>query len=61
MFLMFLNVFNLGETFQLSKFSFTYSVKDLGVYNYFSWNYGYFVYHEGQRVFWEHLDVICLW
>ena len=38
--------FGLGKTFQLLKLSFTYSVKDLRVYDYFSSNYGHFVNHK---------------
>ena len=43
--------FGLGKTFQLLKLSFTYSVKDLMVYDYFSRNYGHFVNHDWQRFF----------
>ena len=38
--------FGLGKTFQLLKLSFTYSVKDLRVYDYFSRSYGHFVNHD---------------
>ena len=43
--------FDLGKTFQLLKLSFTYSVKDLRVYDYFSGNYGHFVNHDRQQFF----------
>ena len=39
--------------FQLFKFSFTYSVKDLGVYDYFSRNYGHVVNHGWQWFFFK--------
>ena len=38
--------FDLDKTFQLLELSFTYSVKDLRVYDYFSNNYGHFVNHK---------------
>ena len=43
--------FDLDKTFQLLELSFTYSVKDLRVYDYFSNNYGHFVNHKWQRFF----------
>ena len=46
---MFLKNFDLG-TCQLLKFSFTYSVKDLGVYDYFSRNYGQKYYKYSKLV-----------
>ena len=38
--------FGLGKTFQSLKLSFTYSVKYLMVYDYFSRNYGHFFNHD---------------
>ena len=38
--------FDLGKTFQLLKLSFTYTVKELMVYDHFSRNYGHSVNHD---------------
>ena len=38
--------FDLGKTFQSLKLNFTYTVKELRVYDHFSRNYGDFVNHD---------------
>ena len=48
--------FDLGKTFQFLKFSFTYSVRDLGLYDYFSRSYGHFVNYDS---LWFFLPRIC--
>ena len=54
--LMAVYVFYLGKTFQLLKFSLTYSVKDSKVYGYFFRNYDHFVNHDWQQFF---SPIIC--
>ena len=48
--------FDPGKTFQFLKFSFTYSVRDLALYDYFSRSYGHFINHDS---LWFFLPRIC--